>query len=81
MPSDMSANAVATPPGMSANVVEPFRGTVARVPDRRALVIDHGSGSETATFRELWARADRISAGLVRAGQFQGPAHHVGGRH
>jgi len=50
------------------NVVSSFRETVSRVPDRTALVIDHGSHVETATFRELWDRVDRVSTGLARAG-------------
>jgi acyl-CoA synthetase (AMP-forming)/AMP-acid ligase II len=50
------------------NVVAAFERTVARVPSRTALVIDHGDRIETATFAELWDRVDRVSAGLVRAG-------------
>ena len=50
------------------NVVAAFQETVSRVPERTALVIDHGRRTESATFAELWDRVDRVSAGLLRAG-------------
>ncbi|MCK5596396.1 MAG: AMP-binding protein, partial [Candidatus Eisenbacteria sp.] len=52
----------------NSNVVSAFRETVARVPEREALIIDCGGRTETVTFAELWDRADRISVGLLRAG-------------
>jgi len=55
-------------PETNPNVVAAFRETVARVPSKTALVIDHGGSVETSTFSELWDRVDRVSAGLVRCG-------------
>lgn len=52
----------------NSNVVAAFQKTVARVPERTALVVDHGDHTESATFAELWDRVDRVSSGLLRAG-------------
>jgi olefin beta-lactone synthetase len=46
------------------NVLSVLRDVAARVPERRALVMESGS----VTFGELWRRIDRASSGLRRLG-------------
>jgi acyl-CoA synthetase (AMP-forming)/AMP-acid ligase II len=62
---EVGADGIKRYEGLARNVVQMFRGTVDRHPDRTAVV---ELGGPSVTYAELWQRAQRVAGGLRAEG-------------
>jgi long-chain acyl-CoA synthetase len=81
MPFDMSgidrtSDGVLRYTGLARSLLDMFRSSVERTPDRECIVI---LGGERVTYQHAWDRASRVAGGLVAAGVRRGD--RVANRH